>query len=286
MFQRNATPVLPFKRFDDELLGLFKFVIGDVDANGTSCFETVNGVSFLPSAHYANAGMFGVIGVALRQCLLDGIPLKLEMPLLVYRFLLFGVQQCSNIPLVGMLRHLRMYDSDKANGINAALLSDVSSWDLEALDLRGMPSGITNANKHEALRRMCFDILIGSRLAALDAMRAGLMSADVSRIVAELGDESELRTLFVASVRARQEELHEIKERGLAIDAMVAVLGRGHAFTCPNGHVYFVGECGGPMQVGRCASCGAAIGGTQHRLIADNNFANVDGARGPAYPVH
>ena len=28
-------------------------------------------------------------------------------------------------------------------------------------------------------------------------------------------------------------------------------LGQGHWFTCPNGHPYFIGECGGAMQTGK-----------------------------------
>lgn len=49
--------------------------------------------------------------------------------------------------------------------------------------------------------------------------------------------------------------------------------GSGHAFYCPNGHLYFIGECGGATQTARCADCGAAIGGGGHRLHSNNRRA-------------
>ncbi len=49
--------------------------------------------------------------------------------------------------------------------------------------------------------------------------------------------------------------------------------GQGHAFTCPNGHVYFIGECGGATQESRCPECGARIGGRGHSLTAGNRVA-------------
>ena len=42
-------------------------------------------------------------------------------------------------------------------------------------------------------------------------------------------------------------------------------------YECPNGHPYSVGECGRPMQKGKCPACGAEIGG-QHHL-------NVEGVK-------
>jgi hypothetical protein len=44
----------------------------------------------------------------------------------------------------------------------------------------------------------------------------------------------------------------------------------GHRMRCPNGHEYFIGDCGGADQVSNCADCGALIGGTGHRLIEGN----------------
>lgn len=37
-------------------------------------------------------------------------------------------------------------------------------------------------------------------------------------------------------------------------------LGPGHWYTCSNGHIYCVGECGGPEVVARCSECAAPIG--------------------------
>lgn len=46
-----------------------------------------------------------------------------------------------------------------------------------------------------------------------------------------------------------------------------------HWFECPNGHPYFIGECGGAMQESRCIECGAVVGGTHHRLNVTNRRA-------------
>ena len=48
----------------------------------------------------------------------------------------------------------------------------------------------------------------------------------------------------------------------------------GHWYTCPNGHIYCIGECGGAVSEAKCPDCGAIIGGGGHRLRGDNQPAN------------
>ncbi|XP_048585567.1 NFX1-type zinc finger-containing protein 1-like isoform X2 [Nematostella vectensis] len=61
-------------------------------------------------------------------------------------------------------------------------------------------------------------------------------------------------------------------------------LTKGHWYKCPNGHFYCIGECGGAMQESTCPECGAAIGGSRHRLLEDNSLApEMDGAEHAAY---
>ena len=61
----------------------------------------------------------------------------------------------------------------------------------------------------------------------------------------------------------------------------------GHWYKCPNGHIYYIGECGGAMQESRCNECGAAIGGGSHRLVSDNAHApEMDGSAAAAWPPH
>jgi hypothetical protein len=43
-----------------------------------------------------------------------------------------------------------------------------------------------------------------------------------------------------------------------------------HWYECPNGHPYFIGDCGGAMQMARCLECRAPIGGRSHQLAAGN----------------
>ncbi|KAJ3021022.1 hypothetical protein HKX48_009341 [Thoreauomyces humboldtii] len=82
--------------------------------------------------------------------------------------------------------------------------------------------------------------------------------------------------------------------------AIFAVMGRdvgtgvgsfgGHWYTCPNNHLYTIGECGGAMQTSSCPECGATVGGSSHRVRDDNNVATdflreVGGAVGRDGPV-
>ena len=61
----------------------------------------------------------------------------------------------------------------------------------------------------------------------------------------------------------------------------------GHAFKCPNGHLYFIADCGGAMMESQCNECGARIGGGSHALRGDNTFAgrDIDDGASPSWPT-
>jgi hypothetical protein len=61
----------------------------------------------------------------------------------------------------------------------------------------------------------------------------------------------------------------------------------GACYTCPNGHVYVVGDCGGAVIGALCAECDAPIGGNDH-VAADGNALrlDLDGAEEPAWGVN
>ncbi|KAG6452108.1 NFX1-type zinc finger-containing protein 1 [Manduca sexta] len=70
----------------------------------------------------------------------------------------------------------------------------------------------------------------------------------------------------------------------MVIRAVKDIPQSGHWFKCPNGHFYAIGECGGAMEVSKCADCGAAVGGRSHTLLADNAHAReIDGSRFPKW---
>ncbi|CAM6099898.1 unnamed protein product [Calypogeia fissa] len=85
-------------------------------------------------------------------------------------------------------------------------------------------------------------------------------------------------------------ELSEKAKKGeaqLVVQAMAAELeGPGHWYTCPNGHFYTIGECGGAMQLSKCPDCKAQVGGGQHRLTAGNRHSNIDGSERSVWPGH
>ncbi|KAG8227290.1 hypothetical protein J437_LFUL004839 [Ladona fulva] len=47
-------------------------------------------------------------------------------------------------------------------------------------------------------------------------------------------------------------------------------LHQGHWYTCPNGHVYVIGDCGRAVLQSRCNECGEQIGGGSHRHLSTN----------------
>ncbi|KAF8959737.1 hypothetical protein BDZ97DRAFT_1666780 [Flammula alnicola] len=47
----------------------------------------------------------------------------------------------------------------------------------------------------------------------------------------------------------------------------------GHFYTCQNGHIFAIGECGGAMERSRCPECGSVIGGSSHHLDSSNRAA-------------
>lgn len=55
---------------------------------------------------------------------------------------------------------------------------------------------------------------------------------------------------------------------------------QGHWCKCPNGHIYCITECGGPMQQSICPDCKVPIGGQSHRHVSGVTVASeMDGAR-------
>jgi len=59
-----------------------------------------------------------------------------------------------------------------------------------------------------------------------------------------------------------------VKETGL--NEIMEELGHCDWYTCPNGHLYVIGECRLPMSMGRCPQCGVRIGGEHHSMLRDN----------------
>ena len=71
-----------------------------------------------------------------------------------------------------------------------------------------------------------------------------------------------------------KQELQQIRSALFAADPVLAY--SGHAYTCPNGHVYFIGSYGGAMQESHCPECGSAIGGSHHRLTAGHRSTGFE----------
>ena len=81
------------------------------------------------------------------------------------------------------------------------------------------------------------------------------------------------RQLKQHSTPLTAEEKREIHE---ALVAGSYFGSNGHWYECPNGHRYFIGECGGAMEQGICNECGEVIGGGSHSLLPTNRAVAND----------
>ncbi|KAF4662628.1 hypothetical protein FOL47_006168, partial [Perkinsus chesapeaki] len=81
-------------------------------------------------------------------------------------------------------------------------------------------------------------------------------------------------------IASRELTLQERREINSAMQAERGVLGAaaGHWYACPNGHPYFIADCGGANQITQCPECNASIGGRSYRMEQGNRFmANFTG---------
>ncbi len=70
------------------------------------------------------------------------------------------------------------------------------------------------------------------------------------------------------STKLTKDELNSIRE---ALPEMFKTgWGATRIYECPNGHPYFIGDCGGAMQATHCPDCGEPIGGGNHRVVRGN----------------
>ncbi|XP_061079146.1 E3 ubiquitin-protein ligase rnf213-alpha [Conger conger] len=86
-----------------------------------------------------------------------------------------------------------------------------------------------------------------------------------------------LRLLALSPARMEAAFLPTMPEDMLAVAR--SALGNLTWYYCPNGHPCSVGECGQPMQTGRCLECNFLIGGSNHRPVHGFNRADVQGDR-------
>eukprot|EP01080_Neovahlkampfia_damariscottae_P004533 gene4533-7910_t len=70
----------------------------------------------------------------------------------------------------------------------------------------------------------------------------------------------DIKKKFLSSDQEKKEILKAVNQNHVS----------GHWYKCPNGHLYFIGECGGAMEESKCPDCGEKIGGTRHQLLGSN----------------
>jgi hypothetical protein len=95
------------------------------------------------------------------------------------------------------------------------------------------------------------------------------------------------RRAFETEVAKEEKRVEIVPASRAELAGITKALGltSGHAFACPNGHIYFIADCGGAMTEGKCPDCGATVGGENHRRRDDNQFAGdrFDDSARPAW---
>jgi len=76
------------------------------------------------------------------------------------------------------------------------------------------------------------------------------------------------------------EEERKMIHKAMSKSFLDGYRGQGHWCKCPNGHIYVVTECGGPMEQATCPECKVPIGGRNHQHAPGVTVASeMDGAR-------
>lgn len=106
-------------------------------------------------------------------------------------------------------------------------------------------------------------------------------------VVRRLQEVSKTQPNLAAEASQLRQRLADLKPKGLSPDEMRQVFNTlkaelpleggfgGHWYTCPNGHIYAIGDCGGAMERSSCPECGEEIGGQQHRVVDSNRPATA-----------
>ncbi|XP_001949970.2 NFX1-type zinc finger-containing protein 1 [Acyrthosiphon pisum] len=80
------------------------------------------------------------------------------------------------------------------------------------------------------------------------------------------------------------DEERQMIHAAMSVNFIGGIKAQGHWCKCPNGHIYCVTECGGPMQKSVCPECKVEIGGQSHRHVSGITVASeMDGARNLMY---
>ncbi|KAJ1515016.1 hypothetical protein HMI54_013021 [Coelomomyces lativittatus] len=82
---------------------------------------------------------------------------------------------------------------------------------------------------------------------------------------------------YMSQFRKLQEGMRQgstvppLSELGYIVSALSGTVGTtGHWYSCPNGHLYVIGDCGQAMEGSNCPECGALVGGADHQLNSTN----------------
>ncbi|KAF4674803.1 hypothetical protein FOL47_008681 [Perkinsus chesapeaki] len=136
---------------------------------------------------------------------------------------------------------------------------------VEGLD-KYMSTRVTN-NDHTAVRLLCCPTC---KQATYTAPRYGNSAKSQIALLSEVK-----KKLLKTFGPLNREERQQVD---VAMSAEITGSTVGHWYACPNGHPYFIGDCGAARQSAVCRECGARVGG-QDTLASENRaiFEFVEG---------
>lgn len=83
----------------------------------------------------------------------------------------------------------------------------------------------------------------------------------------------------MAGISVITDEERRMIHKAMSVSFASGIRAQGHWCKCPNGHIYCITECGGPMQESVCPECKVKIGGQSHRHVSGITVASeMDGA--------
>ena len=181
-------------------------------------------------------------------------------------------------PPLPMLRLLQMKAAASANLVSDRLdgkYTETKEIFLQAIDL----AAITESSRSGARLRLDFALFLVKCCNTVDETLRREVSEQCDAV---LDDPAVSWEMMDNATRIKENVLSVCSPNEIA--SVVQAMGRGggydygggwgdHWFECPNGHPYFIGECGGAMETSSCPECGATVGGNHHQLDSTNRRA-------------
>jgi hypothetical protein len=176
---------------------------------------------------------------------------------------------CHHIQILELLGRVYAEAADNRNDTNDSKAKETFHQALELADA-------TESTRSGARLRLYLCSVLTKWTNAPESVKAGaiLYLDQVIDLVSSMPDLAKQALEMKEALKDRKKEIAEVLKAMNIVDGYdYGGSWSAHWYECPNGHPYFIGDCGGAMQESRCIECHAPIGGHSHMLNSTNRSA-------------